>query len=48
MTVPVDDQLIIQVQEKIDHWMDRSIQGFGIPMLVIFEGAGFYELSPLS
>ena len=40
MAIAIDDQLIVQVEEKIDHRMDGRIQGFWIPMLVISEGSG--------
>src|SRR5687768_10753009 len=46
MTVTIYDELISQVEKIVDHRMDRRIQCFCIPMLMVFKGAGFYELSP--
>jgi len=40
MAIAIDDQLIVQMEEKIDHRMDGRVQGFWIPMLVISESSG--------
>ena len=48
MAIPVDDELIVQVEKEIDHRMDRGIECLGVPVVVPLEASGFNDFDMLA
>ena len=39
MAITGNDTVLLQIEKKIDHWVNGGIQGFGIPMVMRLEFA---------